>query len=88
MMYLKFDNLEQAVSEITKAGLRVTDYDDHFYGQDSWGTILQIPTKYVLDGESQVPIEFETCANLYGADVEALKPFEIASPLTPYNVIA
>jgi hypothetical protein len=88
MMYLKFDSLEQAISILENAGFTVSEYQDHFSGKRGWGTILQIPTAFVQDGESQVPSEFETCANFYSEPIAEFSAFEIEAPETPYNVIA
>ena len=89
MMYLKFESLEQAVTVIESAGYKVSEYQDHFSSKRGWGTILQIPSGFVQDGDSIVPSEFEICANYYGDDRPGdLVPFEIDAPTTPYNVIA
>jgi len=76
-IYLKFPSQNEAITALQNEGYVLSEYNDHFDGAN-WGTILPDPnnTDYLV--------------NIFDCDEcpEALLPFQIPTPSSPYNVVA
>ena len=81
-IYLKFPDVDTAVSSLTNEGFQVSEYSDHCSNGSVWGTLFYIP-----DGETVLDGYF---CNLYDCDEcpDELVGYEVPAPATPYNVVA
>jgi len=76
-IFLKFPSQEDAVAALETEGYILSEYKDHFDG-DNWGTILPEP-----DTECFL-------VNIYDCDEcpESLLSYQIPTPKNPLNVVA
>ena len=72
--YLAFADKETAIQVLTENNFSISEFQDHFIGNEGWGSIFQIPN---LDG---------IFVNVYDYTGPGFGEYQIPAPSTPYNV--
>lgn len=85
--YLKFNSQQEAIDALTAEGYTFSEYFDMCSG-NGWGWMGLIPVT-VAEGEpAQFVDGFHVNLNDCEVLAESLLVFEVATPNTPYNVVA